>query len=177
MKLAIAAAIHVEESTSSLYGQVLDNTGRRSMPITPNQAIRNAIEAERAASRFYRFLSENTEDPESRRFLSELAESELGHAAAIEKEGCRIVDGPLASRADSPVELVESLPEWKNAENITLAEAIEVAHAAELQACMYYDAFADQIGGVTGEFFRGLAKTEEEHARRLDERRKSLRDV
>lgn len=142
------------------------------MTITARQAIRNAVEAEKAAAQFYRFLAENTEDIESRRFLVEMAVAEEGHANAIESEGILIVKGPLAARADSAVDMVEALPEWKFVENISFDDALRVAHQAELKAAMYYDAFADFLGGEASGFFHRLAKTEEEHARSIEQRMK-----
>jgi len=142
--------------------------------ITPNQAIRNAVEAELAASRFYRLLGESTDDPAAAGFLFELAELEQQHARSIEQEGEKLVTGPIAERADSPVEMVETLPEWRFAEGLTYAQALGVAYEAELQASMYYDAFADNLEGQPAAFFRALAKTEEEHAKAVEERRKAL---
>jgi rubrerythrin len=142
------------------------------MTITANQAIRNAVEAEKAAAQFYRFLAENTDDADSRKFLVEMAVAEDGHANAIETEGIMLLRGPLAARADSDVDMVEALPEWKFAENVSLADALRVAHKAELQAAMYYDAFADFFEGAQKKFFQDLAKTEEDHARSLEARMK-----
>jgi len=142
------------------------------MTITAKQAIRNAVEAEKAAAQFYRFLAENTDEPESRKFLVEMAVAEEGHADAIESEGIMLVQGPLAAKADSDVDMVEALPEWKFTENLSLADAMIVAHKAELQVAMYYDAFADFLDGKAKTFFQMLAKTEEDHARSLEKRMK-----
>lgn len=53
------------------------------------------------------------------------------------------------------------------------AQALGVAYEAELQASMYYDAFADNLEGQPAAFFRALAKTEEEHAKAVDARPKA----
>ena len=42
--------------------------------MTPNQALRDAVEAELASARFYALLAESTSAPESRTFLEEMAE-------------------------------------------------------------------------------------------------------
>jgi len=143
--------------------------------ITPNQAIRNAIEAELAAARFYRLLAESTEDAEGKRFLEEMSVNEEQHAKAIELEGEKIATGPLARKADGEVDMIETLPEWKYADGITLGQALDVAYEAELQAAMYYDAFADHFHGHVQEFFRKLGATEEEHAKSIDQRRAKAR--
>jgi rubrerythrin len=139
------------------------------------QAIRNAIEAELAAARFYRLLAESTEDKESRAFLSGLADQEVQHAAAVEKHGREIVDGPLPGRADGGVEMIETVPEWRFADNLTLEQALDVALAAERQASLYYDAFSDHVEGTAKTFFEGLSKAEAEHAANIEERKRNLR--
>jgi rubrerythrin len=142
--------------------------------ISTSQAIRNAIEAELAAARFYRLLADSTEDRESQAFLSGLADQEVLHAKAIEQKGLEIADEPLPARADSDVETIETLPEWRFAENLTMLEALEVALAAETQAALYYDAFSDYLDGPAKAFFAELARTEEEHAKRVAERRDAV---
>jgi rubrerythrin len=135
------------------------------------QAIRNAIEAELAACRFYRLLSESTTDLEARAFLQEMASAETEHADAIRREGEALFRGPLPDKADSVVEVIETVPDWKYVDNVSLDEALAVAKAAEVQAALYYDAIADNLAGAPQAFFRELARTEEEHARRIDARR------
>jgi rubrerythrin len=139
--------------------------------ITPRQAIRNAIEAELAAARFYRHLAESTEDAESRAFLAGLAEQEVLHAKAIETRGLEVAGGSLPARAEGEVEMIETLPEWRFAENLSLAQALDVAYEAETQASMYYDALADFLEGPAGDFFRDLAHVEAEHAAAVAQRR------
>jgi rubrerythrin len=143
--------------------------------ISARQAIRNAIEAELAAARFYRLLAESTQDAESRAFLFGLADLEIGHAEAIEKNGRDIVDGPLPARPDGRVDMIETVPEWRFADNLTFDQALDMALAAERQAAMYYDAFSDQFEGPAKQFFGNLSKTETEHAASIEERRSSLR--
>lgn len=142
--------------------------------ISARQAIRNAVEAELAASRFYRLLADSTDDPDARSFLAGIAEQEIGHATAIEEASKSIVDGPLPRRAAGEVDLVETLPEWRFADNLTLADALDIAFAAENQAALYYDAFADYLDGPAQSFFRELSKTEENHAREVARRRDKL---
>jgi rubrerythrin len=135
------------------------------------QAIRNAIEAEHAARRFYQLLSESTADPEARAFLEEMAVAELEHARAIEREGESLFEGPIPQRADSVVDVIETVPNWKYVDDISFDEALSIAKAAEIQAYLYYDAIADSFTGASQSFFRTLAQAEQEHARRIDARR------
>jgi rubrerythrin len=139
--------------------------------INARQAIRNAVEAELAAARFYQLLAESTGDAESRAFLAELAEQEILHARAIEAKGIEIAGGPLPARAEGEVEMIETLPEWRFADDLTLAQALDIAFEAETQASMYYDAFADYLEGAGKEFFAELARVEAEHAAAVAKRR------
>lgn len=143
--------------------------------ITARQAIRNAVEAELSAARFYRLLAESTEDPSARAFLSDLSEQEVRHADAIQKAGTDVVDGPLPAHAEGDVSVVETVPSWRYADNLSLADALDIAFAAENQAALYYDAFADYLEEPARGFFRGLAKAEEQHAGEVARLRGSLR--
>lgn len=139
--------------------------------LSARQAIRNAIEAEIAAARFYELLAESAADAESRAFLAGLAEQELLHARAIESRGLEIEGGPLPARADGDVEMIETLPEWRFAENLTLDQALDIAYEAETQASMYYDALSDFLAGSAKELFAELSRVEAEHAAEVAKRR------
>ena len=134
--------------------------------ITPAQAIRNAIEAELAAERFYRLLADSTEDESSREFLLVMAEQEQLHAASIE-EASKQMDLALPDHAVGMVEVVETVPEWRFVDGITMADAVQVALNAEQQAALYYDSFADHFEGEIRAFFQQLAEAEEDHAHQL----------
>jgi len=142
--------------------------------ISPQQAIRNAVEAELAAARFYRLLAESTDDLEAQSYFSDLSEQEVKHAAAIQEAGAQIADGPLPAHAVGDVEIIETLPAWRYADNLTLADALEIAFAAENQAALYYDTFADYLAEPAASFFRNLAKAEEQHAAEVARRKAAL---
>ena len=109
-----------------------------------------------------------------RAFLEEMSQAELEHAEAIDKHRLKLVQDPLPSTVDSKVEVIETVPNWKYVDDISFDEALEVAKTAEIQACMYYDAIADNLAGELQEFFRELSRTEQQHARLIDERRSLL---
>ena len=140
--------------------------------ITPNQAIRNAIEAEHASARFYSLLAESTDDEKSRAFLEGMAENERLHARQIRDVGEKLVVGPLAEQADSDMSLVETLPDWRFVDGLGLPQAFEIAIAAEEQAALFYDALSDYFDEPVKTFFRDLAQTEEEHAATLRKKRR-----
>ena len=143
--------------------------------INAHQAIRNAIEAELAAARFYRLLEDGTKDEETKEFLAEMATQEVRHAEAIEVNGREIADGPLPPRADGDVDMIETVPEWRFVDDLTLEQALDVALAAERQASMYYDAFSDHFEGSMKKFFADLSMVEAEHAARIEKRKNALR--
>lgn len=142
--------------------------------ITPNQAIRNAIEAEHAAARFYALLADSTQDEPTRAFLEDMADNERLHARQIREVGEKLVQGPLAERADSDMALVETLPDWRFVDDLGMQQALEVALAAEEQAAIFYDALADYLDEPVKSFFLELAKTEEAHAVALREKQRAL---
>ena len=138
------------------------------------QAIRNAVEVEQAAARFYRRLIPSAADDQARRFLEEMAEQELEHAKAIEELGAKIAAGALPTRADANMDLVESAPGWTAVEGISLEQALGLALEAENSAALYYDAIADWLQGEPATFFRQLSVNEEQHAQALRDQLASL---
>ncbi len=133
------------------------------MSITLDQALRNAVEAERGASRFYTFIAQNTSDPDAQKFLREMAAEEKKHAEAIEELGRKLIDGELPLRADAFVAMQETAPGWRFAEDISLIEALQIAAEAEQGAMMYYDMLADCFPEPHKQVFLGLVKAEEGH--------------
>ncbi len=138
------------------------------------EAIRNAVEAERAAARFYSFLATEAAGPDARRFLEDMAGVELEHARSIQEAGERLLKGPMAERANMDVSLIETLPEWRFVEHLSLADALDVALAAEQMASLYYDALSDLFEDGEREFFVGLARAEDSHADLLQFKRSIL---
>jgi len=134
--------------------------------VTLAQAVRNAVDTELAAERFYQQLASNTRDAQARVFLTSMASDEREHAAALERFGQTLLE-KLPERAEEFVRSVETAPGWGGHQGITLQEALHVAIEAENHAALYYDALADSVVGEPAAFFRTLAATEEDHAARL----------
>jgi rubrerythrin len=137
--------------------------------LTLEQAVRNAVEVERSAGRFYRTLADGTSDAAAKKFLQQLAGQEDVHAESIEKIGKQLVQGELPQRADDGVELIESAPDWRFLDNLSFGDALQVAREAESHAALYYDALADAVDGPVSEFFAKLARTEEQHVRDVEQ--------
>jgi rubrerythrin len=132
------------------------------------QALRNAIEVERSATRFYDRLAAKTAPGPTRDFLEQMVREETTHAAAFEAKAQELAGGLLPVAPDRRVDTVETIPEWSLAESIGLEEALQIAVEAEQHAELYYDAVADSLGqGPVAEFYRSVADTESRHAQAL----------
>lgn len=145
---------------------------------TMAQAIRNAIEIERAAGRFYLQLLEKTKDPATRGFLQEMAQQEEDHAQRLEALGAKIEAGELPASPDDRVQGVETAPGWACSEEVMLdlRNALTIAIEAENSAALYYDAMADSAAGEVKKFFEDLVETENGHARMLTAKLSELND-
>ena len=137
--------------------------------LTVEQAIRNAIEAEQAAARFYRLLAESTCDLEAKLFLNQLREDEVDHAKAIAQLGKRITERELPVYPDGDCSVVETAPAWKYVDGIDYLSALRVALEGERSATLYYSAVAEAFTGEAKAFFENLSATEENHARSIHE--------
>jgi rubrerythrin len=137
--------------------------------MTFERALRNAIEAERAAARFYQLLLESTEDPEARKFLKKMMDDENAHARAIEDLGRKLAKNELPLRPDDNCELVETSTEWADVDDIVYEEALKVALDAEVSASLYYSAMADLFEEERYRtFFRDLSNAEDGHRRNIE---------
>lgn len=137
------------------------------MSITLGQAMRNAIEAELAAARFYDALAPRAADAETRSFFEKMAQQERDHAAAIEEMSQKIGTGELPTRADTAVSMVETVPGWSDATGIEINAALQLALEAENSAALYYDALSDFCEVGVKAFLQKMASYEEAHAEKL----------
>ena len=131
------------------------------------QLVRNAIGIEEAAAAFYRDLAEGASEIRVRAFLLDMADQEVQHARQIAEFGTKLAGGELPQAPDFAVEDVECAPGWRDARDLTMAQALDVARESEIQAYLFYDAVADRLTGNAATFFRVLAKTEQEHLKAL----------
>lgn len=131
------------------------------------QAIRNAIEVERAAARFYARLADQADSAEVRAFFGEMVAQEQAHEHEIATLAERVHRGELPVDADAEVALVETAPGWAGATVPAIEDAVGLAIEAENQAALYYDAMAEFLSGDGAAFFHALSSAELEHARRL----------
>ena len=137
---------------------------------TLGQALRNAIEIERAAARYYQRLLDHAADADTRAFLEEMARQEEAHAGSLESIAGKLEVGEVPGSPDDRIEGVEAAPGWDSVDGLDLRQALGIAIEAENSAALYYDAMADHAEGRLKEFFRALSETELDHARRLREK-------
>jgi rubrerythrin len=137
------------------------------MSVTLGQAIRNAIEAEESAERFYRRLQDHTKDSAARAFLDDMARQEREHAVLLIAVGNRLESAEFPDQADCRVDCIETAPAWNAVEGVDFDTALDVALEAENNAALYYDALGDSCSGEVRDFFAKLVRTEEQHAQLL----------
>jgi rubrerythrin len=142
--------------------------------MTFEEAVRSGIEVERAAAAFYRALARNTACERARPFLEKLAAQEDEHAAAIAELGRRMGAGDLPEQACECFELVETAPEWRYEDGITVYGALVIAREAEIHAALFYRAVGDAATGKVASFFHSLAATEELHVRDIEQLAREL---
>ena len=135
--------------------------------MTLEQAVRNAIAAEIGAAGFYTLLAESSQDREARTFFEKMASQEMDHARNIEQLGQQLGAGELPDRADASVKAVETAMGWEGRTDLTYRDALEVALAAENNAELIYETWADQLPDPPSALFTTLARTEEQHAATL----------
>ena len=127
------------------------------------QAVRNALEAERAAESFYKLLAQSTANEDAKQFLIKMAKLEKAHVSTIEQMGIELRAGKLPVRADDNVELIETAPDWAYHDDIDLTEAMALALENERHAALYYEAFADATRDSIHALFREIMKDENRH--------------
>lgn len=136
--------------------------------ISLEQAIRNAIEVEESAARFYEELASQAANEHTRDFFQRLREEELGHARAIEELGRSLASSKLPDEAGEAWDIVETSPVWRHVEGITYDQALEVALESERGAALYYGALATSASSDSVRaFFEDLAATEQLHVRQI----------
>ncbi|MCU0663461.1 MAG: ferritin family protein [Myxococcota bacterium] len=139
--------------------------------LTLEQVVRNCVEAENAAARFYELLADFTLKVDARDFLQSMCKLERGHAMSIERLGQKLGAGELPMRADDNVELIETAPAWSDVADITLSEALGLAIELEQHAELYYSALADATKGEISQLFARIAQDERSHLKMLASRR------
>jgi rubrerythrin len=137
------------------------------MTITLAQAIRNAIEGEKAAEQFYLELAAASREEETRDLLRQIAGEEREHATSLELVGRQLVGGMLPARADMAVAGIEHAPALLGSRDLGYEQALQLAVEAEESAVLFYDGLASSCSGEVAAFFIRVRGMEEGHAERV----------
>ena len=134
---------------------------------TLGQAVRNAIEAEWEAARYYSRLVPHAANQDAERFLTDMAGLEFEHARDLERFAASLQAGKVPLTPDRDVGELVALPALVPGEPVQYQAALELALDAETRAHAAYAALAERTGGDVGAFFDKLAATELQHAGQL----------
>ena len=132
----------------------------------PGQALRDTIEMQSAAARFYGALASRSTDAAATKLLHDLARVEQLVALEIEKKTSQLWSGSLPSFATPSVPSIKTAPEW---ESFSLSEdrALALALDCTMRAAHYHRAVAAELDGQAAEFFEALGTSETQRANML----------
>lgn len=148
-------------------GLVGQREGENMPRMTLGQAVRNAIEAEWEAARYYTRLSAHASEDDAQRFLQDMAEQEVEHASDLERFAASLAKGRVPEAASRDVGEMVALPALVPGEPLVYEAALALALDAESRAHAAYGALADATDGPTTAFFTKLALAELQHAEQL----------
>ncbi len=126
---------------------------RRFADLTPLEALQAAIAIERRNTELYRVLAETFQsyDGQLGEIFASMAREETQHRLELEAFLQRQFPGqPPTSEDDPAIEEVVEAPDLEEPEafifdNVTVAQAIEMAERAETHAFEFYQAMAQQV--------------------------------
>ncbi len=139
------------------------------MTMSLGQAVRNAIETETAAERFYAGLAQRCDDGDARRFLEDMSAQEAEHAESLGRLAAKL-DGDVPANADVDLSEVETGAAWIQDAKLGFTEALKVAMENEDMAHQAYLQLGTscQDPEVQG-FFTEMAEAERKHAEQLSD--------
>ncbi len=139
------------------------------MRCTLGQAVRNAIETETAAERFYAGLAKRTDDGDARRFLEDMSVQEGEHAESLERLAEKL-DGDVPLSADVDLTEVENGATWAADATLGFTEALVVALENEDMAHQTYLQMGSSCQDPEVQrFFTEMAEAERKHAEQLSD--------
>ncbi len=136
--------------------------------MTLEQAVRDALEAERFAALFYDQLGELTDDRRARGFFASMAAQERRHAERVEELGERLGAEGLADHALIDVSHVETTVGWQHLNTITYQDALHIALQAEHAAVRFYRTMSELLDDEAATLFAELAADELGHVAKLE---------
>jgi rubrerythrin len=141
--------------------------GENMPKMTLGQAVRNAIEAEWEAARYYTKLAAHAAGDDAQHFLQDMAGQEVEHARDLERFAASLDKGRVPEAPSRDVGELVALPALVPGEPLVYEAALELALDAESRAHAAYASLADAMGGPSAAFFSKLALAELQHAEQL----------
>jgi rubrerythrin len=136
--------------------------------MTLEQAVRDALEAERFAALFYDELADLTDDRRAVGFFASMAAQERRHAERVQELGERLGAEGLADHAVIDVSHVETTVGWQHLKDITYRDALHIALQAEQAAVRFYRTMSELLDGEASILFAELAADELGHVAKLE---------
>jgi rubrerythrin len=136
--------------------------------ITLAQAVRNAIEGEYYAARFYNMLARDNEDDRAARFFSKIADQEVHHAQQIEAMGDLMGASELPASPNIDVAGIGTVRSAEGRTDLTYGDALEIALQAERNAMRFYALMAELFEGDASLLFDTISRAEAEHAEDIE---------
>ena len=142
--------------------------------MTLEQAMRNALAAERYSAFFYLELAEKTADLNTREFLLRMSKQEEEHARQVRRIGGLLGAGELPVKPNIDFKGVETVRgEWTDRRDLTYLEALDIAVASEEHAERFYRMLSGLFEGETSLLFDTLANAEVQHRGYLEQIRRN----
>jgi len=132
------------------------------------RAVRDTIELQSAAARFFSELARQATDPSARKLLLDIARIEQLLALDVESKVSQLTSAPLPERANTRVSGIKTAPEWAAVRTITIEQAIAVAFDCTRRAFHHHADMASKFEGRASDFFLQLAQADEDRAMMLE---------
>jgi hypothetical protein len=134
---------------------------------TLDQAIRDAFESERAATRFFQAQASAETSNERRALYLQSAESAQRDASKLESVASRVEEGEFAHYAEIDVGSVPKAPSWVYLDKPSGSDPVPIARDFAYRAALFYDLLAE-ASPTHGPLFRELAALKEELAHHME---------
>lgn len=132
------------------------------------RALRDTLELQSAAARFFGALAQRASVPTTRKLLLDFARVEQLLALEVEAMTSQLTDAALPDRANTRVAGIKTAPEWSAVQEPTFEQSIAIALDCTRRAFHHHTDTAHRLDGRPSSFFLNLAQSEQERASMLD---------
>jgi rubrerythrin len=130
--------------------------------------LRDTLEMQSAAARFFGEIARQASVPESRKLLLDLARIEQLLSLEIDTMAAQLVEAPLPSRFSTKIAGTKTAPEWTHVRLITHEQCLAVALDCTRRASHFFVDLAAHLDGPALHFFLTLAQSHEDRALMLE---------